>query len=137
MQLLNDQHFAFLEQSPYFFDKKEGIVAKVGKEERGRDLIYTFYQQENPYQVVAKIIIPFQDYNRDIEWKYLRLEDNQKAHKPVYQKKNPSMNEIPGWFRSLVKKVNEIYYDVVNIARIFSAPNERLFSPLANISGNE
>jgi hypothetical protein len=118
MQSLSEKNFAFLEQSPYFYEKREPFIAETGGVQTA--IVYTFYSQENPYQEIAEIVIPLKDIHKEIKWKFYHLVENEKQNVLIYQTTNPKDFEMPVWFNNLIRQTKEMYRRIVGLLRIFN-----------------
>lgn len=123
MQYVCEEHFHFLEQSTYFYEKTIGVARKGSEElkqtieEDKSHIIYVFFDQDNPSQAIAEISIPIKNPNEDVKWKFLQL--NEDAKKPIYQSVNPNIEKMPNWFKSLVLEALSVYERVVILFRLF------------------
>lgn len=109
--------FHFLEQSPYFYEKRGNFIAEPGGV-KDNTITYTFFAQDNPYQAIAEISIPLENPYKEIGWKYIQLNENQ--DKPAFQANNQHLGFMPGWFKYLIQKVNVVYEEIAVVFRAFA-----------------
>ncbi len=124
MQYVREELFHFLEQSPYFYEKMK-IAAKhkcddslEKKTEEITHVEYTFFDQESPNQIIAKITIPVRNPYEEIKWSFIQM--NEEVSKPIFQSINPGINAMPLWFRCLILETREMYDRIITIFKIFS-----------------
>lgn len=127
MQYVREELFHFLEQSPYFYEKAPVVKKQrsdeilVNNEDELTHVTYIFFDQENPYQTIGEISIPIINPREEVNWKFIQLDDKERS-KPLFQSKNPEIEKMPDWFKSLLIEVRNLYDRIVSLFRIF-APN--------------
>ena len=109
-----ESKFSFLEQCPYFYDKKEEHIPGIGG--ITSHYIYTYYMNETPIQTIAEIWIPAHNPCETFKWKFIQL--NTEIDKPIFQGSNININEMPRWFRNTLELAKEQYENWTQLRKL-------------------
>ncbi|MDU9694154.1 hypothetical protein O0Q50_23500 [Priestia aryabhattai] len=123
MQYVQEELFHFLEDSSYFYEKTPAVAMQRSDDSTARErdlthIIYTFFEQENPYQAIAEISIPVSNPSEEIKWKFIQMSED--TNKPTFQSLNPDIHLMPEWFRPLLLETQVLYEKKTILFKIFS-----------------
>lgn len=102
-----EKFFVFLENAPEFYDKKteDGMI------------IYTFYEQVDPYNSLGVIKIPKTPIADNVDWNFILLNENDK--KTSFKVNSLHHYHTPSWFKSLLSEVSNTIKKIANMFNIF------------------